>query len=66
MQIEEWLADNYRAVKAERGCTWEELAQSVETGDAALAGWLRAQAAGEQRSAAPAPKGRQAPRKAKA
>lgn len=37
------LADNYRQLKAERGCTWAQLAAEAETGDPSIAAWFRAQ-----------------------
>jgi cyanate lyase len=41
--ISEELADNYRQLKAQRGCTWEQLARDLETGDPAIAAWFRSQ-----------------------
>lgn len=43
-QIDPDVAENYRALKAERGLTWEQLAEQFAHGDRALAAWCREQA----------------------
>lgn len=47
VEIEREVLDNYRALKTERGLTWEQLAAQVVRGDPNLAAWFRSQAADE-------------------
>lgn len=54
--IDKDLADNYRQLKSERGCTWAQLASEVETHDPAIAAWFR-----EQSDAKAAPRERTEP-----
>lgn len=56
------LKDNYRRLKAERGVTWQQLAdQTVGPLDRSLAAWMREQAASEDSSSAGADVARSEP-----
>jgi hypothetical protein len=59
-EIEDWLAANYRAMQAESGRAWADMA--AEMRDADVAAWMRSQAA----PAAVAPKGRKSRGKSEA
>ena len=47
VEIERDVVENYRALRAERGLSWEQLAAQVHAPDPNLAAWFRSQAADE-------------------
>lgn len=54
-EIEEWLQENYRALQAESGRAWEDMA--AEMRDSKVAAWMRSQVV--ERSQAPKARSRQ-------
>lgn len=46
--IDDWLAENYRQVREQRGLSWDEMAADFDKANSpSLAAWARSQAAAE-------------------
>ena len=46
--VDEDVKENYRQLRAERGCSWEQLAKEMQSTDPNLAAWFRQQAGAEK------------------